>query len=189
MKSKPLSHITLSAGHNKGFGHCPHRKKWFVSYQDEGKRVREFIDATNRDEARVERDRRYTELAMLGAIRKGETVRPKLGRKPPKEKLDPDFGIRVTTRTLTVYEVFLEGKVQARFRGVTAARKKRDRLLAEFVVKPCRACGKRPSLEYPSEHVEVVHTDCENACRLKSKHVGRDAVINEWNDTRRFGKK
>lgn len=178
--------IILPVGPRKGCGWCGKKNRFYSSYKVNGRIERIFNDCKTREEAEAERDRLFTRLCMSqGAKRKGE--KPKKAPRPPKDKMDPDFGIYPMVITRTDYKVILERKYFGTFRSKGAARKRRDDVLEAKHLNPCALCGERPlftrdrlyhwTLEHPAP--------CPNAVLLNRRapyrELTKDDKLALWN--------
>lgn len=191
---KKLDSVVLPYADNAGYGFDKRRNggRWFVSYKDGGKRCVEYNDATNEEEARAERDRRFMELLMLGAKRAKE--KKTFG---PIKKIIPTLGPDAYIKEVEIivkrtdYQVIIKGQYLKTFRRKGDAQKFRDEKIHEFIVKPCHVCGKRPTLTPDKyHHWWLTHEDCENAARVHSKRVGGKArMIDNWNTVQMKAKK
>lgn len=192
--SDKLAHVVLSIGDRNGWGFDTKKQRYFVSYTDAGRYCQEFLPkGATEEECRAERERRYTELAMLGArFKNEEEPRPET---PPKEKKDKDYGVVLIEWTVRkrVWRVLIRGVFYGKYKTAEEARAVRDRVLKEqgdeHRLKPCALCGQKPTFfcYYANKRWMLEHK-CPEGNSVLVKRLGREPGVALWNLQRRLGK-
>ena len=173
--------VVLTIGPKSGYGFDKKRGKWFVKYNNLGKPERTYINATTPEEAIKERDVIFTAMILSGATRKGEATRgPR--KRVLRDRLDPDYGIKAMTITVTRFKVIVNKKYLGTRRTKAAARDLRDAYLEANALKPCATCGRFPiftqekNTQWGFRHAEP---DCLNL--VKIRRIGKVEATKKWN--------
>lgn len=169
----------------RGVGYNKKKGRYFISYLDNGKRTEEYLNVDNMEDAVKERDRRYIELILAGAKRKGERVKtPKHNAGRFVESTSVDRYIHEKKVTVTRYVVILSrNNYVGTYNTKEEARKARDEAHKESILKPCAICGKQPEMilrkTEAAERWILEHKGCVNEVRIPK--MGRSGSIKKWN--------
>lgn len=190
---KPRYQVYLYPNKNHGYGKRGGR--WFVSYEtrrtdnSKPRREIEWLKVETEEQAKSERDRRYTELLLYGAKYKGQGKENRKLVKPKKKEVHPDEYlckqfVKQVYWTVKIGKEYIGGS-----RSKVEARKIRDKYLkgkTDATLKPCPECGKTPV--FSSNHRTLKHEgDCPLAFTMAIRDVSKFAKITLWNRRIRRG--
>jgi hypothetical protein len=203
-----LNHVTLLTG-KRGYGYDCHKNRWYISYLDHKKLCREFLPAgAGEEEALAERERRYMELALLGAMTqkqrsaaeakaKQDAIARKAAKQAEKEargiakrmeaeayavsKLRKDVGIYAVKVCKTHYKVWVSTNYIGTFHSILDAREARDKAKKqEHSLRPCAHCGQRPEHTRDDKYKWTIYHECPGNY-LRHRDTSRTKNERNWN--------